>query len=455
MIEIEINRDVFLDCFHHILDDDDVDIELIWGGRDSGKSQFVAQLYTLLSLELDYFRGVLFKQTGESIQDAQWQMIKDVCEEWGVDHLFEFNSSPLKIQNEKGATFLARGMDKPGKIRSITNPSHGWIEEANQLSESGFVNILTGLRNKHGRVKLILTFNPESTETSYEDFWLYKWFFKDHFPNELSFTDSITTVIQNELGQDETIKLTYRSTHVTYHKNPFVSSQRRAFHESLKTSNYYWYQVFTLGLWGNQRNDMPWAFAFDRHKHVGRPVADRAYDLYLSFDFNRNPMCCNLFQFDGRTVRGIKSYKLPNMGVEGVCNRILVDFPGFLYIVTGDYSGDTATTLYEEQVSNYTVIKRMMNLSDAQIQIQPNPRLVKNRTVVNLALQQIPHEFHEEDQKPLIWDMENVRANGDGTIDKGAGSAGRKDPTKQADNLDTYRYFANLVLKPIIDIPDV
>ncbi len=454
MTEIEINNDVFLDCYHHLLNDDDIDIELIWGGRDSGKSQFTAQLFTVLSLELDYFRALLIKQTGESIQDAQWQMIKDVCEEWGIDHLFEFKSSPLKIANEKGATFLARGMDKPGKIRSITNPSHAWIEEANQISEDSFVNILTGLRSNHGRVKLYLTFNPESTETTYEDFWLYKWFFTDRFPHEMNFTGQITTTVPGEDGKDRQIALRYRSTHVTYHDNPYVTPQRRAFHEALKTSNYYWYQIFTLGLWGNQKNDMPWAFAFDRAKHVGRPVADRAYDLYLSFDFNRNPMCCNVFQWDGRKVRGIKTYKLPNMGVEGVCDRILVDFPGYLYIVTGDYSGATATTIFEEQVSNYTMIQRKLNLADAQIQIQPNPRLAKNRTVVNMALQEIPHEFHEEDQKPLIWDFENVRALGDGTIDKGAGSGDRKDPRKQADNLDTYRYFANLVLKPMLNLPE-
>ena len=453
MTEIEVHKDVFLPCYHHLLEDDDIDIELIWGGRDSGKSHFLAQHLTLTSLEYPHFRGLLIKQTGESIQDAQWQMIKDVCEEWEIDHLFLFKSSPLKIDNASGGTFLARGMDKPGKIRSISNPTHAWIEEGNQINEASFINILTGLRSNSGRVKLYISFNPESTEASYEDFWIFKTFFKDHYPHELNFTGEIETKI-NVDGREKKVRLKYRSTHVTYADNPYVSDQRIAFHESLKETNYYYYQIFTLGMWGNQKNDMPWAYAFDRNKHLGRPIADRQYDLYLSFDFNRNPMCCNVFQFDGRKVRGIKSYKLPNSGVEGVCERILTDFPGFLYIVTGDYSGNTPTTIFEEQVSNYTMIQRKLNLADAQIQIQPNPRLAKNRTLVNMALQQIPHEFHEDDQKPLIWDLENVRAMGDGSIDKGNGTSDRKDPKKQADSLDTYRYFANLVLKPLLDIPD-
>lgn len=451
MIELEIDRKVFLECYHHILDDDDIDIELIYGGRDSGKSQFAAQYHTYKSLELDYFRAILIKQTQESIKEAQWQMMKDICEDWAIDHLFEFRSSPLGITNDNGAHFIAKGMDKPGKIRSITNPSHAWIEEANQITEESFITIITGLRNKYGRVKITLTFNPESTEPAFEDFWLFRMFFMGHYPNELSFTDYITT----KLADGREAKLKYRVTHTTYMDNPYVSPQRIAFHESLKQTNYYWYQVFTLGLWGNKENDAPWAFAFDRNKHVGRPVADQYLDLYLSFDFNRNPMCCNVFQFDGNTVKGLKSYKIPNSGASGICERILAEYPNFVYIVTGDYSGNTPTTIFEEQISNYTVIQQLLNLSDAQIQIRPNPKLVKNRTVVNMALQQIPHEIHEEDARALIWDFENVRANPDGTIDKGEHPGERKkDLKKQADSLDTYRYFANLVLKPLLDIPE-
>ncbi len=452
MIEVEIDKDVYLECYHHLLEENDVDIEIIWGGRDSGKSQFVAQYLTEQSMSESYFRCILIKQTHESVKDAQWQMIKDVADEWQVSRLFNFKSSPLGINNVAGATFLTRGMDTPGKIRSITNPSHAWVEEANQISEASFINLLTGLRSKFGRVRLFLTLNPESQEASFEDFWLFKMFFKNHYPNDLNFIGYITTKV-NINGKEEEVSLKYRSTHTTYHDNPFVTPQRKAFHESLKESNYYWYNVFTLGLWGNAENDSPWAFAFSRAKHVARPVADPNYDLILSFDFNRNPMACSVIQFpDERVIRVIKVYKLPNMGVSGICDRVLVDFPNFLYVVTGDYSGATDTTLFEEQVNNYTVIRDRLSITDNQIQIQPNPRLQKNRTLVNLALQLIPHEIHEEDARPLIWDMENVRANGDGTIDKGNGTSDRKDPKKQADSIDTYRYFINKFVAKIIHV---
>ena len=82
MIEVEIDKDVYLECYHHLLEDNEIDIEFIWGGRDSGKSKFVAQKLVEDALASDYFRCILVKQTHESIKDAQWQMIKDTVEEY-------------------------------------------------------------------------------------------------------------------------------------------------------------------------------------------------------------------------------------------------------------------------------------------------------------------------------------------------------------------------------------
>jgi hypothetical protein len=42
LVTVEIDKDVYLERYHHLLEENDIDIELIWGGRDSGKSHFVA-----------------------------------------------------------------------------------------------------------------------------------------------------------------------------------------------------------------------------------------------------------------------------------------------------------------------------------------------------------------------------------------------------------------------------
>lgn len=453
MIEVEIDKDVYLDCFHHLLEENDIDIELIWGGRDSGKSKHVAMQLTEESMSLDYFRCMLIKETHESIKDAQWQMIKDTAEAWQVDQLFNFRTSPLAIKCVNGNTFATRGMDKPGKIRSFANPSHAWGEEFNQVGEDAFITLLTSLRSDYGRVKLILTFNPEANCADFEEFWLFKMFFAKHYPQRLSFTDVIEIKVMIK-GKEEIVRLKYRSTHVTYHDNPYVTPQRIAFHESLKETNPYWYQVFTLGLWGNQQNNSPWAFAFSEKKHVSdgvkipHPVLNRAHPVYVCFDFNRNPMACGIVQWYDNSVKVLESIKMFKAGVDAVCEYVKVKYPGCLFIVTGDYSGMTETSLFAEQVTHYKLIKHLLNLSDGQIKVQPNPKLAKNSTHVNSILAYYSVVMHGENARHLIFDMKNVKRRADGTILK----EDRDDPTQQSDSLDWFRYFCNNFLgwfKPV------
>lgn len=82
-----------------------------------------------------YFRCVLIKKTFESIKDSQWQMLKDIADKWGVLDDFEFKVAPLEIvcKNKQHNSFIARGCDKPEKLKSIANPSHAWYEEGLRL----------------------------------------------------------------------------------------------------------------------------------------------------------------------------------------------------------------------------------------------------------------------------------------------------------------------------------
>ncbi|HRI21882.1 MAG TPA: phage terminase large subunit [Panacibacter sp.] len=438
-IEVEIDKDVYLPCYHHLLNDDSIDIDILWGGRDSGKSHFLGQKSVEDCMSRDYYRGILVKETHEAIKDSQYALIEEVVQEWDLQSLFKFTKSPLEIICLNKNKFLARGTDNPGKFRSITNPSDIWIEEGNQLTEDAFITILTSIRNKRGRVKLNISLNPEATCPDFEDFWIYKLFFKGK--SKKNFTDKIKIDIPN----DDPLYFTYRSTHTTYHDNPFVTKQRRAFHESLQSLNFYWYKIFTLGEWGNQQNDCPWLFAFDRRKHIATAelFASRAETLYLSFDFNRNPQVCTVIQWPGeREVKIIEVIKVPNVGTEGICDIVLAKYPNYLYVVTGDYSGETPSSLYKEQVTNYTVIKNKLHLTDGQIKIKPNPRLEKNQTLVNTIFHNYPVQMCPVKAKPAIFDCENVKKRADGTIIK----ENRNDAAQQADVLDTLRYWFNMFM---------
>lgn len=430
---VEIPRSVFLPCYQHLLDSE-ADINFLWGGRDSGKSHFIAQQLVKKCLSAKYFRCILVKQTFESIKDAQWQTIKDVVEQWGLDDLFTFKVSPLEIECANGNKFIARGCDKPGKLKSIKDPSDAWYEEGNQIGFEDFTIISTTLRTNQVKTQQWFSFNPEC-EGNFEEFWIFKNYFAGHSEN--SFTD--TTFWKNPVT-GENIPITYTSTHTTYKDNKYCSSQRIALLEQLQVTSPYYYQVFTLGKWGNKENDAPFAYAFSREKHVGEVRLSGRQGM-LSFDFNKNPIVCGVYQdLDRKGPKCVESIKLANSDIYKLCDYINQHYPRMVWLVTGDATGKNSSALVQDNINYYTVIKQKLRLSITQLKVPTiNPAIEENQVLVNAVLSLLDVKIDRDKGKALIFDLENVRMLPTGKIDK----SNRENITQQADSLDHFRYLCN------------
>jgi PBSX family phage terminase large subunit len=433
-VEVEINEDVFLPCYRHLLNDTAVDIDFLYGSRDSGKSRDTAQRLIKQCLEADYFRHILCRKTFNTIKDSQWQLLKDVVDEWGLGDLFDFKINPLEIHCLNGNKFIARGFDDPQKIKSLQNPSGAWVEEGNQLNKEDWIILITSIRSNHGKTKIDFTFNPEA-DGDYREFWLYKDYFSH--TTEESFTRTYHVTVAGE-----EFPITYRATHTTYNDNPFCSPQRKAIYEDLKTTSPYHYRIYALGKWGNLENKAPFVLTFKRDKHLGPTAYNENMELYLFFDFNRNPMCCNVIQWDGdRKVDWIEIIKLPNSNIWSVLDLILLKYPDALYIAGGDSTGSSQSGLVKDlDINSYIkVIKEKLNLNTAQLQFIHNPVVKKNRVLVNWCFQHLDITINPDTCQPLIFDIEFAEMTPKGDLKK----LDRDDPSQQLDALDGARYFLN------------
>lgn len=404
-------------------------------------------------MSLPYFRCVLVRKVFNTIKDSQWQLLKDVAEEWGVDHLFQFKQSPLEIECVNGNKFICRGMDDPGKLKSVSGPSHCWCEEGNQLDEDDFIIIMTSLRFNGGRVKVWFSFNPEC-DGDFDEYWLYKIFFKpykNYLYKHKTFAAQWKRKIKAAFGKEIEVSFTYRSTWTTYQDNEYCPPERAAFLEELAILEPYWYEVFTRGRWGNRRVTDPYCHCFDEKKHVGK-VGDpvRNVELCLSFDFNVNPITCGVYQHIGNTVRCIESIKLESSDIYKLCDHILAKYSGYLLLVTGDATGRNTSALVQDGINYYTVIQMKLGLMSSQMR-QPtiNPPVKENRVLVNACLHRMDIKMDEEKCKELIFDCKKVSVNDVGDIDKGD----RKNPVKRADHLDHFRYYLNTFHSHILKIP--
>lgn len=186
---------------------------------------------------------------------------------------------------------------------------------------------------------------------------------------------------------------------------------------------------------------MLWAFAFEYSKHVRKVEPSQKHTLYLSFDFNRNPICCTAVQWYGGRVKFVETIKLPDSDIYKLCDKILVLFPNYFYMVTGDATGNASSALVQDNLNYYKVIKNKLRLADSQIKVpKVNPSIEENQVLVNSILTHYPVDIDPDKCKALIYDLNNVKMLPEGKIDK----SNRTDETKQADALDTMRYWFNV-----------
>lgn len=191
-------------------------------------------------------------------------------------------------------------------------------------------------------------------------------------------------------------------------------------------------------------NERLWLFAFDRRKHTAHVAYDPSAPLVMSWDFNRNPMTCTLFQHINGQARGIDCIRLENATTRMVCQEIDRRYPGAFFLVTGDVAGKNATTL--SLLNNYDVVKAYFNLSKTQMQYSgSNPRLADSRYFINSLFEQYDIVFDIDHCQPAIFDFENVIADEENRPVKTT----RDNIAQQADFLDNVRYYFHRFYKEL------
>lgn len=186
----------------------------------------------------------------------------------------------------------------------------------------------------------------------------------------------------------------------------------------------------------NQSSSDKFCYAFDKAKHVGKCSVNPLYPIYLSFDFNVNPISVCVIQCYNNRIYVPHVIQLENSNTRKLAEFVRNKFPVASFIVTGDMSGNARKTSAE--LTDYMIIKNVLKLSTASMkQLVANPPLEENQTLVNGVLEHFEVTMDPDNAAKLIFDCEFVEVDARGKIKK----ADRDDPTQQADALDGFRYF--------------
>lgn len=145
----------------------------------------------------------------------------NVLNEWGLIKACNINRSYFEITFPNGSEIFFKGLDDSEKIKSIADVTDMWIEEATELTEEDFDQLVLRVRSPKPNNQFMLSFNPISKAN-----WVYKRWFA---PGVL--VDPSNTLI----------------IHSTYKDNKFLSADYvKSLEEMIKTNPTY-YKIYALG----------------------------------------------------------------------------------------------------------------------------------------------------------------------------------------------------------------
>lgn len=259
----------------------DFDIFLSFGGRGSGKSDTVAFHLIEECIHEPYFFCAYGRNVHDTVRNSVHSTLVTIIELLGYQEDFTYSKSPngsLDITHKNGNRFIAYGGDKPDKLKSIKDPTHILMEEADQFSLEAFGQLGATLRTQRGKNRMYLLFNTEKVNKSH---WIRKVFFSDE-SSELVSTKKVLKIFCN------------------YTDNYFIDQAE--YYEQLKLNvagNAHRLEAVARGAWGVDVNQNPFFYNLDGDLHLHDNI-ELSKDSYfdLSFDFNHTPTTLILGQLD-------------------------------------------------------------------------------------------------------------------------------------------------------------
>jgi hypothetical protein len=205
---------------------------------------------------------------------------------------------------------------------------------------------------------------------------------------------------------------------------------------------------------------------FDTAKHLDAVASDFRFDraLWLSFDFNVDPMTCIAAQTDGRSeVSILREFRIPNSDTYEMCRRVLQAFPdlhNMPVFVTGDASGKSRIAGTRNHVNQYDIIKTELRLHPNQFRVPgANPSISASRSFCNAILKSLPKFAIHPDNCPYLVDdlryvLTTLDSNGELNIAKtGMNNFANIDNKHLTHLSDCLRYFLHVALKDLVKIP--
>lgn len=360
---------------------------ILYGGRGSAKSNFVAKLLIYRALTEKYFRCILIRKTYTSIRNSQYKTLKDLIQALGLATMFKFRTQPFEVECINGNLFVAAGMDEVHKLKSIKDPTCTWYEE-DLIDEGDWITVTTSIRTTKARfLQEIFSINPE-VEGDYREHWFFKKFFADWWREDnLSYSGMVGASLKGKkraLAGGASFTTPFTVHHSDHTHNRWLPEEFRNMLEDMKYTNPYYYLVYTKGMWGNKVLGGKFYSEYDRLRHSFYRRYRKDESLHISFDFNVHPyMSLIICQVVGSSLYIIDEIAAsePDNNTPNLCRLFTQKYQrheGNVYIY-GDPSGRAADTHTTQGSNQYSIIRKHLGLFKTHLRVDTKAPPVEMR----------------------------------------------------------------------------
>ena len=204
---------------------------LVYGGAGAGKSYSIAQKMILTALHVGSRKQLITRKTMPSLRLTSLALIEELLKKYNIKyHARRSTPVTLFLPHNSKMIFLPVVNTKTqgevaSRLKSLTDITDIWIEEATEITEEEYNQIILRMRGKPGTWRqAILSFNPID-----QNVWIKKHFF------------------DQDIGERQKY---------TYLDNMFLDKAYKKRLEALKEQNPMLYKVYALGEWGSAQGNV-------------------------------------------------------------------------------------------------------------------------------------------------------------------------------------------------------
>lgn len=333
-----------------------LDVALYQGGYGSGKTFCGSLLGILLALKYAGIKGLVGAQTFPLVRDTTLVTYQEHLDNMGLipNYHYKYNVAKGELVFFNGSIILFRHLEEPNKLKSL-NLGFVEIEEMSEVPESTFKMLLSRLRQKNHwgddfQYRLFGHTNPEMSKG-----YIYKYFVEQKHDN-YRFIQAPTT--QN-----------------IYLPKHYVEELKNAYDEE-------YFRINVLGEFGDYTSGLV-VKNFTSENINPKITYLKDYPIYITWDFNVDPMSCIIAHKTDDKVFFIDEIILENSTTQNTIDEFIRRYGNHEgdIIVTGDASGDNRST--QSELSNYMIIKnalkRHFKNQNIKFCLRPYNPPIKNR----------------------------------------------------------------------------